>query len=96
MKKVRLLVVLFSLISISVFSQTLYLSENFDYTTGSLLSEDGWSAHSGVGTNPLTIVTPGLTFTDYPSSGIGNAVLVNNLGGEDDNTQFANHSILLC
>ena len=93
MKKVRLLVVLFSLISISAFSQTLYLSENFDYTTGSLLSEDGWSAHSGVGTNPLTIVTPGLTFTDYPSSGIGNAVLVNNLGGEDDNTQFANQNV---
>ncbi len=94
MKKIKLFFVLIISLIIGQTAQAqLEVNENFDYTASSLLTDDGWSAHSGTGTNPLTVVTPGLTFTDYPSSGIGNAVLVNNLGGEDDNIQFATQNV---
>ena len=76
MKKVRLLVVLFSLISISVFSQTLYLSENFDYgttpNTDITAVTSNWVLHSG--TQPPQYVYPGLSYASYDLSGIGGAI----------------------
>lgn len=64
----------------------LLLSDNFDFS-GTLVS-NGWTAHSGAGTlSPTT--TAGLTYTGILGSGVGNAVLVNNLGGEDVNRSFA-------
>jgi plastocyanin len=61
--------------------------EDFDYTTNENLTLHGWVAHSGSGTQPQTVVTPGLTFTGYPSSGIGNAALLDN-NGEDISRTF--------
>jgi len=83
----------FLLFAVSVFgvmsnAQVLF-EENFDYTVGSLLTANGYDAHSGAGTNPQTVVTPGLTYAGYVSSGIGNADVVNNLGGEDVSKTFA-------
>ncbi len=76
MKKVRLLVVLFSLISISVFSQTLYLSENFDYGTTPNADitavTSNWVLHSG--TQPPQYVYPGLSYASYDLSDIGGAI----------------------
>jgi uncharacterized repeat protein (TIGR02543 family) len=64
-----------------VFTGTSLLTDDFNYSGA--LSSNGWSVHS-VGSNPLSTTT-GLTYSGYPGSGIGNAVLVSNLGGEDIN-----------
>ena len=58
------------------------LTEDFSFTGA--LTANGWSAHSGIGTNPLS-TTAGLTYAGYQGSGTGNAVLVGNAGGEDAN-----------
>ena len=63
------------------------LDENFAYPAGDLITAHGWVAHSGGGTNPITVNTNGLTFPGYIDSGIGNAALVDNTG-EDDNKTF--------
>jgi len=51
----------------------LLLVENFDYVASTLLTDNGWTAHSASGTNPIEVNNGGLTYADYPSSGIGNA-----------------------
>ena len=60
------------------------LVDDFDFT--GLLTDNGWTAHSGGGTEPIQTTT-GLTYTDYPGSGVGNAAGLDNTG-EDDNRQF--------
>ncbi|MBE7516865.1 MAG: VCBS repeat-containing protein [Chloracidobacterium sp.] len=60
---------------------------NDDFTYTGLLSANGWTAHSGSGTNALTAAPPGLTYTGYPGSGIGNAVSLTT-SGEDDHHTF--------
>ncbi len=60
------------------------LTEDFSFSGN--LSANGWSVHSGT-TNPIATTT-GLTYNGYSGSGIGNAALVNNLGGEDVNKGF--------
>jgi hypothetical protein len=65
----------------------LLLDENFSYPAGSLITANGWTAHSGGGTQPITVSDGGLIFSGYVDSGIGNAALVDN-NGEDDNKVF--------
>ncbi|HRP94496.1 MAG TPA: hypothetical protein PLH53_16500, partial [Ignavibacteriaceae bacterium] len=60
------------------------LVENFDFSGN--LTDNGWTAHSGAGTQPINTTT-GLTYTSYPGSGIGNAALLDN-NGEDVNRTF--------
>lgn len=79
MKKISTLVFLLT-IGFAVNAQLLV--ENFDFTGA--LTANGWSAHSGTGTNPVSTTT-GLTYTGYTGSGVGNAALVGNAGGEDVN-----------
>ena len=67
-------------------SQTL-LIENFNYTSGTFLTANGWSAHSGAGNNPVSVGSPGLIFQGYSSSNIGLAALLAN-DGEDVNKTF--------
>lgn len=62
------------------------LVENFTYNQGSALSANGWTAHSGVGTNPI-LVGEGLNFTGFTGSGIGGAAYVVN-NGEDVHRTF--------
>jgi beta-lactamase superfamily II metal-dependent hydrolase len=70
-------------------SATLLVDENFDYAAGALLTATGnWAAHSGAGTQPIDVASPGLSYTGYPSSGIGNAARVDN-NGEDDHRSFS-------
>ncbi len=64
------------------------LVEDFSYSVGALLTENGWTAHSAGGTNPIATTSPGLTLAGYPGSGIGNAVSMT-VSGEDDNRTFA-------
>ena len=62
------------------------LVEDFDYTAGDALTLHGWVIHSATA-NPLVVTAPGLTFTGYVGSGIGNAAGVNNTG-IDENKSF--------
>ncbi|MDP2300943.1 MAG: T9SS type A sorting domain-containing protein [Ignavibacteria bacterium] len=64
---------------------SLLLEENFDFSGA--LTSNGWTAHSGGGTNVISTTT-GLTYTGYANSGTGNAALLSNLGGEDLNRNF--------
>ncbi|MBZ0180156.1 MAG: T9SS type A sorting domain-containing protein [Melioribacteraceae bacterium] len=58
----------------------LLLVENFDYVASTLLTDNGWTAHSASGTNPIEVNNGGLTYADYPSSGIGNAATLQTSG----------------
>ncbi|MDR3669129.1 MAG: dockerin type I repeat-containing protein, partial [Ignavibacteriaceae bacterium] len=67
------------------------LTEDFNYTSGTLLSTTattGWSAHSGAGTNAITINATGgasgLTYSGFAGSGVGLSVTLA-ASGEDDN-----------
>ncbi|MDZ4183223.1 MAG: hypothetical protein U1B83_10135, partial [Candidatus Cloacimonadaceae bacterium] len=46
---------------------TLLLEENFAYTAGTTLASNGWTAHSGAGSNSPTVVAGNLSYTGYPS-----------------------------
>ncbi len=83
-------VILLMIISFS--SQTGFaqlLTQDFNFSGA--LTSNGWIAHSGGGTNAISTTT-GLTYTGALGSGVGNAALVNNLGGEDINITFTNQS----
>jgi len=82
--KATLIVAIFVAMS---FAQPL-LVENFNYTANSPLTSNGWTAHSGIGSNPILVYSPGLTYTGYAGSGIGNAAKVDT-AGEDVNRTFA-------
>ncbi len=85
---------IYILIAILVFSNSLFsqlLTENFSYTSGQLLTANGWTAHSGAGTNALTVTSAGLTYTGHPGSGVGNAVAMIT-SGEDANKAFTSVS----
>jgi hypothetical protein len=64
------------------------LVEDFTYTPGSLLTNNGWTAHSAGGTNAIVTSAPSLSLAGYPGSGVGNAVSLTT-SGEDDNRTFA-------
>lgn len=61
---------------------TTLLTDDFDYS--GLLTANGWTAHSSSGSSALSTTT-GLSYSGYPNSGAGNAVLIGSNGGEDDN-----------
>ncbi len=77
MKKLILLVC-FLLLSSSGYSQ--FLAEDFDYTLGDSLQQHGWVTIGTVFTNRPLITSPGLTYTNYIGSGIGNATTLSNSG----------------
>ncbi len=64
-------------------------AEDFNYPAASLLVNNGWAAHSGAGTNSIAVVSPGLTYSGYPSA--GNAVTLTT-SGEDVNRTFPTQS----
>jgi hypothetical protein len=64
------------------------LDENFNYAAGTLLTANGWAAHSGAGTNAIAVTSSGLSYSGYPSSAFGNAAAMT-VSGEDDNRSFA-------
>ncbi|HMK25883.1 MAG TPA: T9SS type A sorting domain-containing protein [Chitinophagaceae bacterium] len=76
---------LFLLFGLQASSQS--LTENFSYTAGTLLTANGWAAHSGAGTNAITVTSPSLTYAGHPGSGVGNAISMTT-SGEDDNKTF--------
>jgi hypothetical protein len=90
MKKIySLLLLVFSTVS---FGQV--FSDNLNYADNSLLTANGWTAHSGAGTNSIDVGTSnGLTYNGYSgltgvsASAVGNAAKLDNTG-EDVNKLF--------
>jgi hypothetical protein len=72
-----LVVMLFMVASLQ--SQSIF-TENFNYTAGDSIGAHGWTSFSGGATNVLKVVSPGLTYTNYPLSNIGNACRVSSTG----------------
>ncbi len=61
--------------------------DSFAYTAGTLLTANGWTAHSGAGTNPVTVASGSLSYLDYEPSNTGNKVTLTT-SGEDVNHSF--------
>jgi hypothetical protein len=93
MKKIftkHFLPLVFLLVLSGIASAQQLLSHDFSYSGN--LTSNGWTAHSAGGTTPIATTT-GLSYTSLQGSGIGNAALVNNIGGEDINFGFANQTV---
>jgi len=61
---------------------TLYFEENFNYTAGTLLSNNGWTDFNAPSGAKIDITNTGLTFPGYISSGIGYAANITTNGYE--------------
>ncbi len=81
--------IFYLLFSSTLFCQTIF-EENFEYTAGDTLSNNGWAQiRNG---NPITVQQPGLEYSGYSLSGIGNAALINSAGGQEVKKTFASIS----
>ena len=69
------IILFFILFSTFVFSQSLPIEENFDYSTGVLTSSSDWE-ESNIGATDIEVVSGSLSYTGYPSSSIGNKIFV--------------------
>jgi hypothetical protein len=58
----------------------LIVSDDFSATAGSALTSNGWTVTAANVTNVINTVSPGLTFTDYVNTGVGNAAALANTG----------------
>lgn len=69
---------------------TSLLTEDFSYTPGTALTANGWTAHDAGGATPNTVLvtSPGLTYSGYAGSGVGNAVTLAT-SGEDVSREFS-------
>ena len=76
------------LITASPASGTSLLTENFEYPAGDSLGAHGWVSFSGGSTNVLSVVAPGLVYSGYALSNIGNATKIN-LTGQDAYKNFS-------
>lgn len=63
------------------------IADNFLGADGSNLTDNGWIAHSSTATNPIKNSSPGLTFSNYYGSNIGNAASATSVG-QDVSLQF--------
>ncbi len=86
-----LLLLFMALLSLAIVeraSSQILMTEDFNYTAGDSLGAHGWVSFSGGNTNVLNVATPGLIFSGYPQSNIGNSALVQRTG-QDAYKQFA-------
>jgi hypothetical protein len=88
MKNIALLIFL-SLITASTIFPQLILEEEFDYTIGSTLVSNGYTAHSGAGTNSISVISGNLTYPSYGSAGLGNMIQIVNTGEDVHKTLAA-------
>lgn len=76
------------LLTVSTLSFGQVLTEDFNYADNAVLTANGWSAHSGAGTNPVDVgASNGLTYAGY-NTVANNAARLDNTG-EDINKPFA-------
>lgn len=67
--------------------EAVVFADDFSYAAASLLTANGWTAHSGGGTSSIAVSASGLTYAGYLGSGTGNgATLV--ATGEDVSRAF--------
>jgi endonuclease G, mitochondrial len=66
---------------------TSLLTEDFNYTAGTLLTTHGWVLSSGTG--GIAVTSPGLTYSGVVGSGVGNAVTLTGATSEDDHLDFS-------
>jgi sulfur carrier protein ThiS len=66
---------------------TSIITEEFDYPVGSLITNVGYDAHSGAGTNAITVTESSVLYPNYSSSGFGSEVTLVGTG-EDVNKTF--------
>ena len=82
------------IITIHLQSQTLLFEENFDYSTGTLTSVSTAWSESPTGSVDIQVTGGSLSYTDYPSSGVGNKINLN--GGASSRSgvlsTFTSHS----
>ncbi len=90
MKKIYFL--FFLCFNIAAYAQAPLLADDFSYTAGDALTDHGWNAHSGGTTNPVSVTSPGLSFTGYVGSNIGLAAGVLN-NGQDVNKLFYEQTV---
>ena len=70
---------------------SLPVTENFEYTPGSNLTDNGWIAHSSAGLLPIQVHTTPLTYNGYINSDIGKSAILTAPGiasAEDVHRQF--------
>ena len=77
----KLFTILIFTISFSNIYSQLYLDENFSYTAGDSIGAHGWVFNTGT-TNTIKVTSPGLNYSGYINSGIGNAVTLNTNGND--------------
>lgn len=76
------------LLTVSTLSFGQVLTEDFNYPDNAVLTANGWSAHSGAGTNAVDVgASNGLTYAGY-NTAANNAARLDNTG-EDINKPFA-------
>ncbi len=87
MRRILLLVaVIFSLVMADKVTSQILFTENFNYPAGDSIGAYSWVYNTGT-TNTIKVATPGLTFTGYVLSGIGNQCHLSN-NGNDAYKQF--------
>jgi len=64
-------------------ANSLYV-ENFDYTSTQLITANGWTNFSAT-SNYIPVSNPGLTYSGFPSSGIGNCASLTTTGEDSYN-----------
>ena len=87
--KAKLFTFIFTLFLVAGLNAQVLFVEDFNYTAGDSLGAHGWVSFSGGATNVLGVVAPGLTFTGYSGSNVGNAALVKPTG-QDAYKQLTN------
>ncbi|MBX7045383.1 MAG: T9SS type A sorting domain-containing protein [Ignavibacteria bacterium] len=80
MKRIFITALFIFAVTLSANSQVKFV-ENFSYPAGDSIGAYGWVYNSGT-VNPLLVTTPGLTYTGYPLSGIGNALTIKQTGND--------------
>jgi hypothetical protein len=69
-----------SLIALTLGANAQFILEDFASVAGTALTSAGWTVTAANTTNVIATATPGLTFTNYPGSGVNNAAALANTG----------------
>lgn len=91
--KLKLLFLVLSFLLLFTFdvNSQILLIEDFNYPAGDSIGAHGWVYFSGT-VNNIMVVSPGLTYTGYSGSGIGNAAYMKNNGNDNYKALSVNDS----
>ena len=74
---------------------TVILNENFNYTTTELYGNGSWWKYASNSADPISLVTPALTYAGYQDEAVGKSVkLGNTASGQDVYTMFDKGAIV--